>query len=91
MNPEPTELEPPSAGMGLESLGHPCPPNGETGRTSAGGYLLADMGSNRGGGTSPPTERVGTRDGTATTPANLSSTISLKASRKPENKDKRQR
>ena len=45
------------------------------------------MGSNQGGDTSP-TERVGTRVGTATTPANSSSTIFRKASHKPEDKDK---
>ena len=46
------------------------------------------MGSNQGGDTSPPTERVGTRAGTASTPANSSNTIFRKASRKPEDKDK---
>ena len=30
MNPEPTELESPSAGTGLETPGQHCPPNGET-------------------------------------------------------------
>ena len=45
-------------------------------------------GSNQGGDTSPPTERVGTRADTATTPANSSNTIFMEASRKPEDKDK---
>ena len=51
-------------------------------------YLLVGMGSNQGGDTSPPTERVGTRAGTATTPENSSNLMFLKASRKPEDKDK---
>ena len=46
------------------------------------------MDSNHGGDTSPPTERVDTRAGTATTPANSSNTIFREASRKPEDKDK---
>ena len=33
MNPEPTELESPSAGTGLETPGQHCPPNGETWET----------------------------------------------------------
>ena len=45
-------------------------------------------GSNQGGDTSPPTECVGTRAGTATTPAKSPNTIFLKVSRKPEDKDK---
>ena len=44
------------------------------------------MGSNQGGDTSSPTERVGTRAGTATTPANLSNTIFRKSSHKPRDK-----
>ena len=75
MYPEPTELESPLAGTGLETPGQQCPPNGETGRTIADGYLLVGMGLNQGGDTSPPTERVGTRAGTATTPENASNTI----------------
>ena len=47
MNPEPTELESPSAGTGLETPGQQCPPNGETGQTPADGYLLVGMGSNQ--------------------------------------------
>ena len=89
VNPEPTELELPSAGTGLETPGQQCPPNGETGRTTADGYLLVGMGSNQGGDTSSPAERVGTLAGTATTPANSSNTIFLKASRKPEDNEKR--
>ena len=89
MNPEPTELESPSAGTGLETPGQQCPPNGETGRTIAKGYLLVGMGSNQGGDTSSPTARVGTRAGTATTPTNSSNTIFLKASRKSKHNEKR--
>ena len=88
MNPEPTELELPSAGTGLETPGQQCPPNGETGRTTADGYLLVGMGSNQGGDTSSPAERVGTLAGTTTTPANSSNTIFLKASREPKDNEK---
>ena len=89
MNPEPTELESPSTGTGLETPGQQCPPNEErceTGRTIADGYLLVGMGSNQGADTFLSTERVGTRAGTATAPANLSNTISRKARRKPRDK-----
>ena len=53
MDPEQTELEPPSesAGTGLETPEEKCPPNGETcetGRTIADSYLLVGMGSNQG-------------------------------------------
>ena len=91
MNPEPMELEPPSAGTDLETPRPQCPPNGgtwETGRTIADRYLLVGMDSNQGGDTSPPTERVGARAGTATTPTISSNTIFRKASRKLEDKDK---
>ena len=63
MNPELTELEPPSAGTGIETPGQQCPPNEgiwETGRTIADGYLLVDMGSNQGGDISSPTKCVDT-------------------------------
>ena len=79
MNPELTEFEPPSAGTGIETPGQQCTPNEgawETGRTIADGYLLVDMGSNQGEDISSPEERVGTRAGTAATPAN-SNTIFL--------------
>ena len=87
MNSELTELEPPSAGTGIETPGQQCPPNEgirETGRTIADGYLLIGMRSNQGGDIPSPTERVGTRAGTTTKPANSSNTIFRKASRKPE-------
>ena len=48
MNPERGELEPPSAGKGLETPGQQCPLNEgawEKGRTIADGYLLVSMGS----------------------------------------------
>ena len=89
MDPESTELEPPSAGKGIEAPGQQCPPNEgtwETGRTIADGYFLVDMGSNQGGDISSPTEHVGTRAGTATTQENSSNTIFRKASRKPRDK-----
>ena len=89
MNPEPTEPKSPSAGAGLETPGQECPPNKgtwKTGRTIADGYLLVDMGSNQGGDIPSPTEHVGTRAGTAATPANSSNTIFRKASRKPRDK-----
>ncbi|CAM9244141.1 unnamed protein product, partial [Ascophyllum nodosum] len=48
MDPERGELEPPSAGTGLETPGQQCPPNEgtwEKGRTIADDYLLVGMGS----------------------------------------------
>ena len=48
MDPERGELEPPSAGTGLETPGQHCPPNEGTwgkGRTIADGYFLVGMGS----------------------------------------------
>ena len=71
IDPELTELKPPSAGTGLETPGQQCPPNEgiwEKGRTIAEGYLLVGMGSNKGGDISSPTEHAGTRAGTAATP-----------------------
>ena len=91
MNPEPTELESPSAGTGLETPGQQCPPNGETGRTTADGYLLIGMGSKHGGDTSSPTERVGTRAGkTTTTTSAASNIIFLQRGRKPKDKTSRE-
>ena len=72
MSPELTELEPPSAGTGLERPGQQCPSNEgiwEKGRTITDGYLLVGMGSNPRGDISSPTEHVDTRAGTAATPA----------------------
>ena len=89
MNPEPTELESPSTGTGLETSGQQCPPKEgtwELGRTIADGYLFVGMGSNQVKDISSPTEHVGTRAGTATTPANSSNTIFRKESRKPRDK-----
>ena len=74
MDPELTELEPPSAGTSLETPGQQCPPNGGTwkkGRTIADGYLLVGRGSNQGGDISLPTEHVGTRARTAAPLAKL--------------------
>ena len=89
MNPEPTELETPSAGTGIETPGQQCPPNEatrETGGTITDGCLLVGMGSNQRGDISSPTKHVGTRAGTAATPSNSSNTIFRKASRKPRDK-----
>ena len=87
MNPEPRELESPSAGTGLETPGQQCPPNGETGRTTADGCLLVGMGSDQGGDTSSPTERVNTRtDSKITTAPSAPNTTLLQARRKPNDK-----
>ena len=58
MGPELKELEPPSAGTGLETPGQQCPPNEETwdqGRTTAEGFLTSGVGSNQSGYFSSPT------------------------------------
>ena len=89
MNPEPTEIETPSAGTGIETPGQPGPPNEgiwETGRTIADGYLLVGMGSNQEGDISSITERIGMRADTATKLANSSNTIFRKASHKLNDK-----
>ena len=87
MDPERGELEPPSAGTGLETPGHQCPPNEgtwEKGRTIADGYPFVGMGSNQGGGiSSPTTERVNTRAVRAT--ANITF---LQQGYKPRDKEK---
>ena len=90
MIPEPAELELPSAGTGRKTPGQQCPPNGETGRTTADGCLLVSVGSNSGGNTFPPAEIAGgTRpNNKSTTPPTASNTIFLKANRKPEDKKK---
>ena len=90
MNPEPTELELSSAVTGLETPGQQCPPNGETGPTTADGCLLVGVGSNSGGNTFSSAEiAVGTRpDSKSTTPSAALNTIFLEASRKPEDKKK---
>ena len=82
MDPKRGELEPPSAGTGLETLGQQCPPNEGTwkkGRTIADGYLIVGMGSNQGGDiSSPTTEYVDTRAvRTMTTTSEVSSTTFL--------------
>ena len=62
MDPEHNQLEFPSAGTGLETPGQQCPPNGETGRTTADGCLIVGVGSNSGGSIFSPAEiAVGTR------------------------------
>ena len=60
MGPELEELEPPSAGTGLEAPGQQCPPNEgiwETGRTTAPGILTTGMVSSKKENISSPTER----------------------------------
>ena len=72
MDPELKELESPSASTGLEMPGQQYPPNEgtwEKGRTIADGYLLVGMRSTTAADISSPTEHVGTRAGTAATPA----------------------
>ena len=65
MDPELKELEPPSAGTGLETPGEQYPLNEgtwEKGQTIADDYLLVGMGSNQWGDiSSPTTEHVDTR------------------------------
>ena len=62
MDPEQDQVEPPSASTGFEKKnGQQCHPNWETGRTTAAGYLTTGVGSNQGGETSSPTQRVDTR------------------------------
>ena len=89
MDLELEKLESPSAHTGLETPGQQCPPYGgiwEQGRTIANGILTVGVDSSQGGRISSPMERVGTRAGTAMTPANSSNTIFRKASRKPGDK-----
>ena len=83
MNLEPMELESPSAVAGLEAHGQQCPPNGETGRTTADGCLLVGVDLSSGGNTFSPAEiAVGTRpDSKSTTPPAASNTIFLKIRR----------
>ena len=88
MDPEPDQLEPPSAGTGFETRGQQCHPIWEAGRTSADGCLLIAVGSNLGGNTFPPTECVtGTRTGSVTTTSIVASkTAFLQTRRKPRDK-----
>ena len=60
MDPELEELESPSAGTGLKTLGQQCPPNEgtwEQGRTTANGFLTAGVDSSQGGRIPSPPER----------------------------------
>ena len=71
MDPKLKELESSSAGTGLKTPGQQCPPNEEaweTGRTTADGFLTADVDSIQRGNICSPTEHIGTRAGTAATP-----------------------
>ena len=87
MDPERGELEPPSAGTGLETTGQQCPPNEgtwEKKRAIADGYSLVGMGSNQGRDiSSPTTEYVDTR--AVRTTANITF---LQQGHKPKDKDK---
>ena len=87
MDPEGGELEPPSAGTGLETPGQQCPPNEATwekGRTIADGYLHVSIGSNQGRDiSSPTTERVDTR--ALRTTVNITF---LQEGHKPQNEEK---
>ena len=90
MDPERGELKPPSAGTGLETPGHQCPPNEgtrETGRTTANGFLTAGVGSNQVGNISSPTERVDTRAGTKSTTTSASINF-LQQGNKPRDEEK---
>ena len=87
MDPERGELEPPSAGTGLETPGQQCHPTWETGRTPAEGFLTAGVGSNQGGNISSPTERVDTRAGTKSTTTTADITF-LQQGHKSKDKDK---
>ena len=84
MDPEQDQLESPSASTGFETPGQQYHPTWETGRTTAAGYLTAGMGSNLGGDTSSPTERVDTRaQSKITTAPTAPNTTFLQARRKP--------
>ena len=74
MDPERDQLEPPSASTGFETPQQQCPPNGETGRTTADGCLLVGVGSNLGGNIYAPAEIA--------TPPAASNIIFLQAIRK---------
>ena len=61
VDPERDELESPSVSIGFETPGQQRHSIWETGRTTAGGFLTAGVGSNLGKHTSPTTERAGAR------------------------------
>ena len=88
VDPEQDQLDPPSAGTGLETPGQQCPPNGETGRTTADGCLLVGVGSNSGGKRFFPSEiAVGTRSNSKTTNTSAASNIIiLQQGRQPRDK-----
>ena len=90
MNPEPTELELPSAGTGLETPGQQCPPNGrQDDPLPTAICLLAWARTWRGKHFLPTEIAVGTRPNSkSTTPPAAPNSIFLKASRKPEDKEK---
>ena len=65
MGPELEELKSSSAGKGLETPAHQCPPNEGTrdqGRTTASGFLTAAVDSNEGGNVFQLRRKAGTRE-----------------------------
>ena len=86
IDPKRGELEPPSAGTGLETPGQQCHPIWETGRTTADGFLTVGVGSNLGGNISSPTERADTRASTKSTTTTANITF-LQQDLKPKYKD----
>ena len=92
MGPELMELEPPSAGTGLETPGQQCPPNGGTwdqGRTTASGILTAGVDSNQGGSIFSPTESGDTPAGTKSTRI-TADIIFLQQGHKPRSEENKQ-
>ena len=88
MDPEPDQLEPPSANTGFETPGQQCQPNWETVQTTAAGCLTGSVSSDLGGNTSLPTKRViGTRAGSVTTTPDSSKPASQQTRRKPKDKE----
>ena len=85
MGPELEELEPPSAGTGLETPGWQCPPNEgiwETGRTTACSTLTAGVGLSQRKNVSPPaTESMNKQAKDTKTIEDISSTAAT-----PENR-----
>ena len=84
MDPEPGEIEQSSAGTGFETPGQQCPPNWETGRTTAAGCLPVGVDSIFGGNTFPLAE-IGA-DSEIATPSTVSNTVFLQTSLKPKDK-----
>ena len=91
MDPERGELKSSSAGTGLETPRHWCPPTEriwETGRTTADGIFTADVGSNQEGSISSPTECVDTQASTKSTTTTSADITFLKLGHKLKGKEK---